>query len=170
MRIRELDGLRAIAVLMVIAVHYFSWILYSGAGFGWLGVDIFFILSGFLITTILLGLREKEDYFKTFYARRALRIFPPYYLCLTVYFLISLAVHKPATVGLWLRYVFHYTSLQVGQPAILHVGRPVTPHDLSMINSGVAVGLAVMWSLSVEEIYYTVWAPVVRFFRCAACG
>lgn len=156
MRIKELDGLRAIAVLMVIADHYFSWVPYSGARLGWLGVDLFFILSGFLITSILLGLREKENYFKTFYARRALRIFPPYYLCLVAYFLISLALRKPATPGLWMQYIFYYTSLQIGQPAMLHDG--------NMLNFGVAMGLAVLWSLSVEEIYYTVWAPVVRFF------
>lgn len=155
-RIPELDGLRAMAVLMVIADHYFSWIPYSGARFGWLGVDLFFILSGFLITTILLGLRDKEEYFRTFYARRALRIFPPYYLCLAVYFTVSLAMGKPGTVGLWMQYVFYYTSLQVGQPSILH-------HP-AVFNAGVAMGIAVLWSLSVEEIYYTVWAPVVRFF------
>ena len=85
MRIRELDGLRGIAVLAVIPQHYFTWIPISFFRYGWLGVDLFFILSGFLISSILLELRTSEHYFSVFYARRALRIFPPYYLALAIY-------------------------------------------------------------------------------------
>lgn len=155
-RIPELDGLRALAVLMVIACHYLIKVPYSGAKFGGLGVDLFFALSGFLITTILLELRGREDYFKTFYARRALRIFPPFYGCLAVYFLVSMYLHRMATAGFWMQYVFYYTSLQLGQPAMLH--------NPALLNFGVAMGFGVMWSLSVEELYYTLWAPVVRFF------
>jgi peptidoglycan/LPS O-acetylase OafA/YrhL len=152
MRIQELDGLRGIAVLAVVAEHYLSWLPQTGSQNGWLGVDLFFILSGFLITSILINLRDKERYFSTFYERRALRIFPPYFLGIAVYFLLSLWAGKLGTVNLWTQYIFYYTSLQVGQPAALDT-----------VIAPVKLGLAVLWSLSVEEIYYTFWAPIVRF-------
>jgi len=156
MRIKELDGLRGIAVLAVMGEHYMSWLPAIGSQFGWLGVDLFFILSGFLITSILLDLRNKEHYFKVFYARRAFRIFPPYFLGIFVYATYSIAVGLPGTWSLWLQYIFYYTSLFVGQPPTLHAHPPIIPEV-------VAVGLAVLWSLSVEEIYYTIWAPIVRY-------
>ena len=153
MRIQELDGLRGIAVLAVLAQHYLNWLPITGAQNGWLGVDLFFILSGFLITSILINLRDKEHYFSTFYKRRAFRIFPPYFLGVFVYFAVSIAAGKPGTVSLWAQYIFYYTSLNVGQPAEL---------DYAVILP-VKLGLAVLWSLSVEELYYTFWAPIVRF-------
>jgi peptidoglycan/LPS O-acetylase OafA/YrhL len=156
MRIRELDGLRGVAVLAVISEHYMAWLPEVGSRYGWLGVDLFFVLSGYLITGILLELREKEHYFRVFYARRALRIFPPYFLGLAVYLAISIALGKPGTPGLWLRFVFYYSSLFVGQPSQL------TAYVLP-VPIGVVLGLVVLWSLSVEEIYYTIWAPVVRY-------
>lgn len=156
MRIRELDGLRGIAVLAVINHHYLPWLPITGSGFGWLGVDLFFVLSGFLITGILLELRAEPRYFRIFYSRRALRIFPPYYLALTVYLILSAMAGKMASPGLWLEYVFYYSSLFVGLP-------PQVQSHNTLIPALVAAGLTVLWSLSVEEIYYTVWAPVVRF-------
>jgi peptidoglycan/LPS O-acetylase OafA/YrhL len=156
MRIKELDGLRGIAVLAVISEHYMSWLPAVGSQYGWLGVDLFFILSGFLITSILLELRDKEHYFKVFYSRRALRIFPPYFLGIFVYLGISFALGRPGTWGLWLQYIFYYTSLFVGQPPVLHLVPSIIP-------TAVVLGLGVLWSLSVEEIYYTIWAPVVRY-------
>lgn len=73
-----LDGLRAVAVIMVFFQHYgagrlslFSW--------GWAGVDIFFVLSGFLITGILYDSQHKAHRYRDFYIRRTLRIFPLYY-------------------------------------------------------------------------------------------
>jgi peptidoglycan/LPS O-acetylase OafA/YrhL len=156
MRIKELDGLRGIAVLAVMNDHYMSWLPIVGSQFGWLGVDLFFVLSGFLITSILLGLREKEHYFKNFYARRALRIFPPYFLGVFVYLGVSCERGRPGTWGLWMQYIFYYTSMRLGQPSQLHAVPPIVPPV-------VVLGLAVLWSLSVEEIYYTIWAPVVRF-------
>ena len=153
MRIKELDGLRGIAVLAVISEHYMSWLPASGAQNGWLGVDLFFILSGFLITSILVGLRDKEHYFSTFYARRALRIFPPYFLGIAVYLAVSIIVGQVGSLGLWMQYIFYYTSLFVGQPAELNYGVILPVH----------LGLAVLWSLSVEELYYTFWAPIVRY-------
>jgi peptidoglycan/LPS O-acetylase OafA/YrhL len=156
MRIRELDGLRGIAVLAVISEHYLSWLPTPAARLGWLGVDLFFVLSGFLITSILLELRDKERYFSVFYARRALRIFPPYFLGLLVYFVYSAAQGKAGPPSLWLRYIFYYSSLLPGQPPQLTIDHPPIPF-------AVVLGLSVLWSLSVEEIYYTIWAPVVRF-------
>lgn len=152
MRIRELDGLRGIAVLAVIDFHLVGWLPRSGSEFGWLGVDLFFVLSGFLISSILLDLKEKDNYFQVFYSRRALRIFPPYFLGLAVYFAISLASGAPGNAKLWLSYIFYYSSLFKYDPA--------HPMPVPLI---VAPGLAVLWSLSVEEIYYTFWAPLVRY-------
>jgi peptidoglycan/LPS O-acetylase OafA/YrhL len=156
MRIKELDGLRGIAVLAVISEHYLAWLPEVGSRYGWLGVDLFFVLSGYLITGILLELREKEHYFGVFYARRALRIFPPYFLGLAVYLAYSIEQGKPGTLGLWLRFIFYYSSLFVGQPHELTAW--VLPVPITVV-----LGLAVLWSLSVEEIYYTIWAPVVRY-------
>jgi peptidoglycan/LPS O-acetylase OafA/YrhL len=153
MRIKELDGLRGIAVLAVMSEHYMAWLPASGAQNGWLGVDLFFILSGFLITSILLSLRDKTHYFSTFYARRALRIFPPYFLGIVVYLAVSLLAGMPGTPGLWSQYIFYYTSLFVGQPEALNYAVILPVH----------LGLAVLWSLSVEELYYTLWAPIVRY-------
>lgn len=156
MRIKELDGLRGVAVLAVILHHYFSWLPITGAAFGGLGVNLFFVLSGFLITSILLQLRDKEHYFSVFYSRRALRIFPPYYLGIAVYLGISLALGKPGTWQMWTSYIFYYSSLLIKDPVIINgtmFGVPLP----------VALGLGVAWSLSVEEVYYTLWAPIVRF-------
>ena len=153
MRIKELDGLRGIAVIAVLVRHYLGWLPITGSGYGWLGVDLFFVLSGFLITTILVKLRHDEKYFATFYKRRILRIFPPYYLAIGIYLAVSLAVNRAGTFSLWAQYIFYYTSLYVGQPRQLD----------SEVIFPVKLGLAVLWSLSVEELYYTVWAPTVRY-------
>jgi peptidoglycan/LPS O-acetylase OafA/YrhL len=153
MRIQELDGLRGIAVLAVLAQHYLNWLPAIGSQNGWLGVDLFFILSGFLITSILINLRTKEHYFSTFYKRRALRIFPPYFLGIAVYLAVSIYFGKTGSVNLWTQYIFYYTSLYVGQPQEL---------DYAVILP-VRLGLVVLWSLSVEELYYTFWAPIVRY-------
>lgn len=154
MRIDEIDGLRAIAALSVLAVHYFSWIRHSGAQYGWLGVDLFFVISGYLITSVLLELKSQHAaYFTTFYGRRILRIFPAYFLVLGVCFAISIATHHPGTRALWAKYVFYYASLLFSMNS---------GYDLNPVADA---GLFVFWSLSVEEIFYMVWAPVVRFME-----
>src|SRR5205814_3662817 len=94
-----LDSVRGVALLLVIVFHaaYFSLftagplsgldaVYQKVAGTGWCGVDLFFVLSGFLITRILLHTREAPGYFRTFYARRVLRIFPLYYAVLIAWF------------------------------------------------------------------------------------
>jgi len=89
-RIPELDGLRGIAILMVLFFHFTP---ASGPLFflahvfqtGWGGVDLFFVLSGYLITGILIHSVSKPHYYRNFIVRRTLRIFPLYYTCMVLY-------------------------------------------------------------------------------------
>jgi peptidoglycan/LPS O-acetylase OafA/YrhL len=99
-RIPELDGLRGVAIASVLVFHYLA---IQGATpqhtltsylqrltiMGGTGVDLFFVLSGFLIGGILLDVRESPRYFSTFYARRFFRIFPLYYAWIAAYILLS---------------------------------------------------------------------------------
>src|SRR5215469_344071 len=95
--IPELDGVRGLAILMVVIYHAGQiqadtfverWIK-TAVCFGWSGVDLFFVLSGFLITGILLETKSSPQYFTSFYGRRALRIFPLYYAVLVLYFHVA---------------------------------------------------------------------------------
>src|ERR1700733_7570196 len=87
--IPQLDGLRGIAILIVLLAHldYLQGVAFARVlQYGRTGVDLFFVLSGFLITGILLDTKEFPGYFKNFYARRALRIWPIYYAMLILFF------------------------------------------------------------------------------------
>ena len=100
--IPELQGLRGLAVLAVVIYHCHprlqgTW-LYYGSLWGWAGVNLFFVLSGFLITSILLEARDKPHYFRNFYARRALRIWPVYMLVLADLLPQCAMVHRPSGI------------------------------------------------------------------------
>src|SRR5689334_17828355 len=94
-RIPQLDGVRGIAVLLVIVLHYIRYPLDHVPAvrffleYTWSGVDLFFVLSGFLICGILLDHRESSNYFSVFYIRRSLRILPLYSLCVLSYVLLK---------------------------------------------------------------------------------
>ena len=94
-RIPELDGLRGIAILLVLLYHFVSNprieppLFHGLFAIGWSGVDLFFVLSGFLIGGILLDVRESPNYFRTFYGRRFYRIAPLYYLWIGAYFVLA---------------------------------------------------------------------------------
>lgn len=136
-RIPQLDGLRAVAFLAVFVNHSLR------VPLGWVGVDVFFVLSGFLITGILLqrkqiSQRDGTGYLVPFYRRRFFRILPPYILLLVVYhFVYHLNDLHP-----WPLFVFFGMNLQ----HFFHVGGP---------------GDLPLWSLAVEEQFYLVWPFVI---------
>jgi peptidoglycan/LPS O-acetylase OafA/YrhL len=149
----ELDGLRGLAILWVVLYHCGpllegTW-MHRVAEWGWAGVDIFFVLSGFLITANLLGARDKPHYFHNFHARRALRIWPVYVLVLAVVYLNAPWFIGPSVLGAikaapWLAYIFFVQNL-------FHLALPPA--------------LGPTWALAVEEQYYFFWAPLVRWLR-----
>jgi peptidoglycan/LPS O-acetylase OafA/YrhL len=95
-KIPQLDAVRGIAILLVL-IHntdaFSSLHLEAISTYGWMGVDLFFVLSGFLITGILLEAKQSKSYFKNFYARRCLRIWPLYYSLLIFMLLIVPHLH-----------------------------------------------------------------------------
>ena len=146
-----LDGLRGVALAMVLALHACG----SLFGLGWIGVDLFFVLSGFLITGILLDSRRDLASLKTFFIRRSLRIFPLYYLALSIAFVVSPYLSFPVTGAeveltrqirsepwYWL-YLQNWMFGLRGWPE----------NEL----------LTHLWSLAVEEQFYLIWPPIVIF-------
>jgi peptidoglycan/LPS O-acetylase OafA/YrhL len=152
-RIPELDGIRAIAIWTVVIHHLFYGFaeiprpvaaLPKAFTFvvsrGWLGVDLFFVLSGFLITGILVDSKNHPRFFRNFYIRRILRIQPIYILVVLVCWFFYAGFHAYFTISLLLLANF------------AHVLAPMQPH-----------GPSVFWSLAVEEHFYLIWPFLVRF-------
>jgi len=158
-RVPEIDGLRALAALSVFAHHAFGFpAIIRVTGAAWIGVDLFFVISGYLITTILLGMRDASHYFKTFYMRRTLRIFPPYYafflLCFGVALIFEHWNRYHLSPKLWWAFALYGTSLTVVQYWYVAAVSQLPPPVRS---------IEVTWSLSIEELFYLLWAPAVRF-------
>ncbi|MBL8898332.1 MAG: acyltransferase [Planctomycetes bacterium] len=146
-----LDGLRGLAVLLVLFGHAPLLLAASGSdagGFwhasrgGWIGVDLFFVLSGFLITRILLGARGSAGAFRSFWLRRALRIFPLAYAYLAV--LAALAYLAPGFASLRDLPGFAWAACYL---ANLHIA----------IDGWTQPQLALLWSLAIEEHFYLLW-------------
>src|SRR5215475_5538 len=95
-RVPQLDSVRALAVLVVL-LHNTDKYQYTGfvARNGWMGVDLFFVLSGFLITGILLDTKGTDGYLRKFYARRSLRIWPLYY-CALLFMFVLVPILRPS--------------------------------------------------------------------------
>ena len=163
-----LDGIRGLAIVLVLFFH-FMLIAGNGVGhrliqktwgYGWAGVDLFFVLSGFLITGILLDAKAKRptswDFFKNFYARRTVRIFPLYYAFLVVFLLILPSVMtgfydlygRPPT-GEWTYWTYTYNLFQ---------GHHQGPREFSH-------AMGVTWSLCIEEQFYLLWPTIVWLCR-----
>lgn len=157
-----LDGLRGIAIALVVFFHSMkmkplstldSWVYRAGRG-GWIGVDLFFVLSGFLITGILLHNRGTSNYFRSFYARRTLRIFPLYYFMLMISFWLLPAIggaehsfFPDERSEQW----WYWTYLSNVLFSIRHYFR----HSI----------LGPTWSLAIEEQFYLIWPLVI--FLCS---
>ncbi len=168
----QLDGIRGLAILAVLLSHA-VWIikafperrlafrLTQVMSPGWGGVDLFFALSGFLITGILLRGRHRDAYFKPFYARRVLRIFPIYYLFLfgslligsipsVAAHLVASDAHLPFTATQRLSFFLYLQNVPVFWPTL----------------AGGLTGLwGAFWSLAVEEQFYLIWPALVRYVR-----
>ena len=158
-----LDGIRGIAILMVMAYHFTIYgmertpavfidrIFYRVFTAGWCGVDLFFVLSGFLITGILLDAKGEKHFFRNFYIRRILRIFPLYYGFLFVFFFwLTYAANVDDSFrslldqqGWYWSYLVNISIAVEGWPAMRAIGH--------------------FWSLAVEEQFYLFW-PIVIFF------
>lgn len=147
-----LDGLRGLAILLVTFYHNFGFINYFF--FGWLGVDLFFVLSGFLITDILLKTRNSPNYLRNFYVRRILRIFPLYYFILIVFFVLF-PVFKFRLLNIDF-YVQHQAWFWTYLQNWLFIFHPI-PVNTAALNH--------FWSLAVEEQFYLVWPFIILLFR-----
>lgn len=164
-----LDGLRGFAILLVMIAHFVTggtdntapgldrWFS-RFAGCGWCGVDLFFVLSGFLITGILYDTRKSGTYLRDFYARRALRIFPLYYGVLVAIFVVLPRISPVEVPGLrdvsqhqvWLwTYSTNFGTILKGA-GCFNSGFIFTYH---------------FWSLAAEEQFYLVWPLVVLLLR-----
>jgi peptidoglycan/LPS O-acetylase OafA/YrhL len=164
-RIPQLDGLRGIAILLVVLLHYtmfsvheskYIWLnkLMRICGFGWSGVDLFFVLSGFLIGGILLEAKNSESYFRTFYVRRVCRIFPLYYAWLLVFVVVLVAgillgrspeIFAARDLFRFSRYLFFLQNFFANMTLLERIW------------------LSPAWSLAVEEQYYLIAPLLIRF-------
>lgn len=165
-RVPELDGIRGIAIGMILVFHYFllqfqvtpgtaaAYALATGR-LAWSGVDLFFVLSGFLIGGILLDARDSSNYFQVFYTRRFFRIVPIYGVLLFFSFLMALA-----STG----------SLAFLTQGLLHGPEvPWLPYPVFLQNFWMAArssfgdrNLGVTWSLAIEEQFYLTLPLVIR--------
>ena len=158
--IPALDGVRGIAILLVLVEHFIRLPPHTllerdvirAAHIGWVGVDLFFVLSGFLITRILVEAKDGPGYYRSFYVRRVLRIVPLYYATLLVLFWSArhLALFDPADRTLLLTHEGWYWTYLVNVLIARSHGWSATP--------GAALHF---WSLCIEEQFYLLWPFLV---------
>lgn len=171
-RIPELDGLRGLAILLVIICHYIADASHPPLGFvadhlitilalGWSGVDLFFVLSGFLIGGILLRSRNSPEYFRTFYLRRVHRILPVYYswillylvfVGISVYALLKPVIMTPPGIAIASQDLAVVPKYLLFLQNILYSPRPFEWQWFT-----------VTWSLAVEEQFYLLAPPIIRW-------
>lgn len=155
--IKSLDGLRAIAALMVMFFHFFQNLTFSDttfsiikkiSSFGQTGVSLFFVLSGFLITRILIRDKTNDNYLLNFYLRRSLRIFPLYYLYLALIFFIIPLV-EGSNIPDFSKQIYHWVYLQ----------------DFAITFEWSHAGPLHFWSLAVEEHFYLFFPLLVYYLK-----
>ncbi len=149
-RIPELDSLRALAALVVLLFHLNPPRFF----FGWTGVDLFFVLSGYLITSIILDHQGKRGFLRNFYARRGLRIWPIYYLAL--FAVVATAPFVPVDrrpplkgLGYYVAYLQNISLYQLRTPPEFHIAFDHT------------------WTLALEEQFYLIWPALIALASLA---
>jgi peptidoglycan/LPS O-acetylase OafA/YrhL len=166
-RIPVLDGLRGIAIILVLIWHYFccqvnprNALLYAGYKifeWSWSGVDLFFVLSGFLIGGIILDQRNSANLLPVFYWRRALRILPLYFVCVGLFFLIKNCGSYPIN-PFKVPWLFDNSTAAWPYPFFMQ------NFVMALNNSFGARWLSVTWSVAVEEQFYLLLPFVI--LRC----
>ncbi|HEV8270931.1 MAG TPA: acyltransferase [Chitinophagaceae bacterium] len=145
-----LDSFRGIGILWIICCHYFPHIDFFR--FGWVSLEFFFVLSGFLITKVLLHSSTKKNFFSFFYMRRALRIFPIYFLFIIIFFAAVFLISKPHHfVFLKENFFYYFIYLQ----NFLFVFKGLEPEKY----------LNHLWSLAMEEQFYFLWPLAIYYIR-----
>jgi peptidoglycan/LPS O-acetylase OafA/YrhL len=146
--IKSLDGLRGLAIIIVMLYHFFP----SKFPMGWMGVDLFFVLSGFLITGILLRTKDSPHYYRNYIAKRILRIFPLYYFLLILFFIVfyygGFSNRIPDYDYLTNTQIWYWLYLQNWQ---IFFNTIYPQQDI----------LSHFWSLAIEEQFYIFWPMVV---------
>jgi peptidoglycan/LPS O-acetylase OafA/YrhL len=142
--IPQLDGIRGLAIILVISFHY--WRNIPIFSFGWCGVDLFFVLSGYLITSRLIALQQQKNSLKKFYINRALRILPLYYITLVLFYVGFNLLVKKQNFYLFDFYNHNWISF------VLFF------QNWTFMYSGIKENfLEHFWSLAVEEQFYLIW-------------
>ncbi len=151
----SLEGIRAYAFLAVFFLHYHpgsyrpggwaTYPLFLAWNLGWFMVPIFFVLSGFLITRVLLNTREREGFFRVFYLRRAVRILPLYYFVIALVAAIAVIAHW----RLQPQHLLYLTYLQ----------------NFTLVDLNSNISLNHLWSLAIEEQFYLLWPLAIWFLR-----
>ncbi|MFP5278033.1 MAG: acyltransferase family protein [Acidobacteriota bacterium] len=164
-RFAPLDGLRALAITSVFCFHY-RIVPHSPGEWGWTGVDLFFALSGFLITGILFDSLDERHYFRNFYIRRALRIFPLYWglWCVLLVFMLAQG-HFQAGFLAWPAYLGNYLSAYALTAGWKHGHFDVIPAVIHIAREHLVLRLGPYWSLCVEEQYYLIWPLIIWTLR-----
>jgi peptidoglycan/LPS O-acetylase OafA/YrhL len=143
--VKEFDGWRGLGICFVVLAHYFP-VYFIGS---WVFMEMFFVMSGFLITGILLDTKNKKDYYKGFILRRVLRVFPLYYIALILLFFVvpaswmELSYYRQHQVWFW-TYQENWLFSVEGWPP--------------------GKALRHFWSLAIEEQFYIAWPLVVMLF------
>ncbi len=148
-----LDGIRGIAILLILLCHQFGFIPF--AAYGRTGVDLFFVLSGYLITEILMRTGDQPHYFRNYFGRRVLRIFPLYYGFVTLFFVFARFLPALTDQVLYYRQHAGFVWLHLQNWLYLLHEKPVEPAPL----------MNHFWSLSLEEQFYLLWPLVLYLFR-----
>jgi len=145
-----LDSFRGIGILWIICCHYFPGINFFR--FGWVSLEFFFVLSGFLITKVLLHSAKNKSFFFNFYSRRALRIFPIYFAFLLVFFTVIFLFSKPQHFSF---YKHNYAYFVFYLQNFLFVFKGIGKEN----------HLSHLWSLAMEEQFYFFWPLVIFYIR-----